>query len=76
MVVAPYASILALPIDPKAVVANLGAFTAEGAEGRYGYYESLDYTPGRAPAGKTRAVVQGLLRAPPGHELRGAGEHP
>ena len=58
VVVAPYASVLALPIDPQAVVENLTAFTAEGAEGRYGYYESLDYTPGRAPAGKTRAVVK------------------
>ncbi len=58
VVVAPYASVLALPIDPLAVVENLTAFTAEGAEGRYGYYESLDYTPGRAPAGKTRAVVK------------------
>jgi len=58
VVVAPYASILALAVDPLAVAANLAAFTAEGAEGRYGFYESLDYTPGRAPAGKTRAVVK------------------
>ncbi len=58
VVVAPYASILALPVDPAAVTANLLAFTAEGAEGRYGFYESLDYTAGRAPAGKTRAVVK------------------
>ncbi len=58
VVVAPYASVLALPIDPQAVGANLAAFTAEGGEGRFGYYEALDYTPGRAPAGKTRAVVK------------------
>jgi len=58
VVVAPYASMLALPIAPDAVVANLAAFSAEGAEGRFGYYEALDYTAGRVPAGKRRAVVQ------------------
>ena len=42
----------------RAVVANLAAFSAEGAEGRYGYYEALDYTPGRVPAGESRAVVK------------------
>jgi cellobiose phosphorylase len=57
IVVAPYAAMLCLPIDPHAVVADLEAFSEEGAEGYYGYYESLDYTPGRAPAGKRRAVI-------------------
>ncbi|HEY5541053.1 MAG TPA: glucoamylase family protein [Coriobacteriia bacterium] len=58
VVVAPYAALLALPLAPRAVLDNLAAFTAEGAEGRFGYYEALDYTPGRVPAGKTRAVVK------------------
>jgi cyclic beta-1,2-glucan synthetase len=58
VVVAPYATLLALPIAPRAVLANLAAFAAEGAEGRFGYYEALDYTAGRVPAGKTRAVVK------------------
>ncbi len=57
VVVAPYASIIALSIDPRAVITNLAAFSAEGAEGRFGYYESLDYTAGRVPAGQRRAVV-------------------
>ncbi len=58
VVVAPYASTLALPVNPLAVVQNLAAFSAEGAEGRYGYYEAIDYTAGRIPAGKSRAVVK------------------
>ncbi len=58
VVVAPYASIIALPVAPAEVIENLSAFSEEGAEGRYGYYESLDYTAGRVPAGKTRAVVK------------------
>ena len=58
VVVAPYAAIIALPLDAPAVVVDLAAFSAEGAEGRYGYYEALDYTPGRVPAGTSRAVVK------------------
>lgn len=58
VVVAPYASVLALPVDPAAVFENLAALRAEGAEGRFGLYEALDYTPGRVPAGTTRAVVR------------------
>ena len=58
VVVAPYAAILALPVDVRAVINNLADFSSEGAEGRFGYYESLDYTAGRVPAGKRRAVVK------------------
>ncbi len=58
VVVAPYAALLALPIDAASVVAGLEEFSAQGAEGRYGYYESVDYTAGRVPAGERRAVVR------------------
>ncbi|NTW28974.1 MAG: hypothetical protein HGA39_06400 [Coriobacteriia bacterium] len=58
LVVAPYASMLALTIDPHAVIENLHTFSAQGAEGRFGYFEALDYTPGRIPAGTSRAVVK------------------
>ncbi len=58
IVVAPYASILALPVAPTAVLDNLRAFTEIGARGRYGYYESVDFTPGRIPAGERRALVK------------------
>ena len=58
VVVAPYAAMLALPMDARAVISNLADFSTEGAEGRYGYYEALDYTAGRVPAGKRRAVVK------------------
>ena len=79
VVVAPYASMLALPIAPDAVVDNLAAFSAEGGEGRFGYFESLDYTAGRVPAGERRAVVkayfahhQGMAFLALGNALLGA----
>lgn len=58
IVIAPYATVLALPIAPHSVIANLRALAAEGARGRYGFYEAIDYTPGRVPARESRAIVK------------------
>lgn len=57
-VVAPYASMLALAIDPVESVANLRRLTREGALGKYGFYDAIDYTPLRVPAGKPALPVQ------------------
>jgi len=78
VVVAPYAAMLALPIEPRSVVAGLESFSQQGAEGRYGYYEAVDYTAGRVPAGQRRAVVrayfahhQGMAFVALGNQLNG-----
>ena len=53
LVIAPYASMLAAPLEPEAVVANLARLRAEGMAGRYGYYEAIDYTAERLPPNTT-----------------------
>ena len=58
LVIAPYASLLALPFQPQAVAANLDWFAALGAVGPYGLYEAIDFTPARLPAGQEHALVQ------------------
>ncbi|MFA5844190.1 MAG: glucoamylase family protein [Coriobacteriia bacterium] len=58
VVVAPYATLLALAVDTRAALDNLAALSLHGAEGRYGFYEAVDYTPGRVPAGAERAVIK------------------
>ena len=45
LVVAPYATALATLVDPAAAVRNLKRLAGEGTEGRYGFYEAIDYTP-------------------------------
>jgi cyclic beta-1,2-glucan synthetase len=45
LVVAPYASVLALPFDPKRVVRNLERLCRLGMLGTYGFYEALDFGP-------------------------------
>src|SRR6476659_6609212 len=42
MVVAPYASALALMIAPNDACDNLHRLSEEGAEGAYGFYEAID----------------------------------
>ncbi|MGK2927486.1 MAG: glucoamylase family protein, partial [Lysobacterales bacterium] len=57
LVIAPYASALALMVAPEAACQNLQRLAASGVEGRYGFYEAIDYTPSRLPRGQTSALV-------------------
>ena len=45
LVVAPYATALALAIAPQAALRNLTRLAHAGADGLYGFYEAVDYTP-------------------------------
>jgi len=57
MVIAPYASVLALMVAPEEACLNLERLAAAGFEGRFGFYEAIDYTPSRLPQGQSNAVV-------------------
>ena len=58
LVVAPYAAIMALMVDPKAAVTNMERLAAEGLASAYGFYEAIDYTPSRLPRGEKSAIVR------------------
>ena len=60
-VIAPYASALGAMVDPRAAVANFGRLSDAGACGRHGFYEALDYTPGRVPDGEGVAIVRSFM---------------
>ncbi len=61
LVVAPYASALALMVAPEAACANLEQLAAAGLEGKFGFYEAVDYTPARVPRGQTSAIVRSFM---------------
>ncbi len=61
IVIAPYATALALPVAPSEAIANFRSLAEIGARGRYGYYDAIDFTPGRVPAGERRAVVKAFM---------------
>ncbi|MEJ8835560.1 GH36-type glycosyl hydrolase domain-containing protein [Ramlibacter sp. AN1133] len=61
LVVAPYATVMALMVAPAAAVQNLRRLAAEGAAGRFGFHEAIDYTATRLRHGETRAVVRSYM---------------
>ena len=58
LVIAPYASVLALPYHPHAVLENLDRLVGIGALGPHGFFEALDYTPSRKPLAADFALVR------------------
>ncbi len=61
LVIAPYATALALMVMPEEACVNLQRLATDGAEGKYGFYEAIDYTASRVPRGKTRAIVRSFM---------------
>ena len=61
VVVAPYATLLAAMIAPRAAAQNVARLTEAGASGQYGLYEALDYTAARLPQDTRVAVVRAYM---------------
>jgi hypothetical protein len=58
LVVAPYATAMALMVAPREACDNLAQLAAEGREGAYGFYEAVDYTPSRLPRGQSSVTIR------------------
>ncbi|MDP3937592.1 MAG: glucoamylase family protein, partial [Deltaproteobacteria bacterium] len=78
LVVAPYATALALPIHAKASIQNLRELESLGLSGLYGLFEAADFTPERVPEGQRFSPVrsymahhQGMILAAIGNALHG-----
>ncbi|SDM06194.1 Cellobiose phosphorylase [Geoalkalibacter ferrihydriticus] len=61
LVIAPYASALALMVMPQAACRNLQTLASQNFQGGYGFYEAIDYTPSRVPRGKNHVVVRSFM---------------
>ena len=57
-VISSYGSILAITEDPKGVVDNLKKLEKQGMYNKYGFYESIDFTPNRVEKSKKYANVK------------------
>ena len=60
-VIAPYASCLAALIYPEKAAENLRRTELLGARGTYGFFEAIDYTPGRVQEGHTFEIVKSYM---------------
>ena len=61
LVIAPYASALALMVEPEEACANLQRLTEAGYAGTFGLYEAIDLTPSRLPRGHLAAVIRSFM---------------
>ena len=59
LVIAPYASALAMMVEPHQSIRNLALLEAEGALGPYGFRDAIDYT--RPIPGTRRAVINAYM---------------
>ena len=60
LVVSPYSSVLALAVKAKSAIKNLKKMAEKNhlnLMGSYGYYESMDFTRQRSPAGERGVIV-------------------
>ncbi|MCE9590213.1 MAG: cyclic beta 1-2 glucan synthetase [Planctomycetes bacterium] len=61
LVVAPYATAMALMVRPKEAYDNLRRMADDGWIGAYGLYEAIDYTPARLPTGQKNVVIRTFM---------------
>jgi cyclic beta-1,2-glucan synthetase len=61
LVIAPYASSLALMVAPEAACKNLEQLAQDGREGASGFFEAVDYTPSRLPPGANSVTVRQVM---------------
>lgn len=61
LVIAPYASVMALMVAPEAACLNLQRMADEGFVGKYGFFEAIDYTLARQRRGQSHVVVRSFM---------------
>ncbi|MCX6091047.1 MAG: cyclic beta 1-2 glucan synthetase, partial [Candidatus Atribacteria bacterium] len=61
LVIAPYASALALMVAPEEACLNLERLAAEGFLGKFGLFEAIDYTPSRQLRGQSSVAVRSFM---------------
>jgi cellobiose phosphorylase len=61
LVIAPYATVMALMVSPVAACENLQRLADDGRFGAYGFHEAVDYTAARLPPDETSATIQSFM---------------
>ena len=61
LVIAPYATVMALMVAPREACDNLEQLAADGREGAYGFYEAVDYTPSRLPPHQSSVTIRSFM---------------
>ncbi|GAB2813028.1 GH36-type glycosyl hydrolase domain-containing protein [Ferruginibacter profundus] len=61
LVISPYSTIMALMVSPDEAYNNLQLMKQSGFEGRYGFYEAIDYTGSRVQRKQPFTVIRSFM---------------
>lgn len=61
LVITPYATVMSLMVAPTDAYDNLQVLKTAGFEGKYGFFEAIDYTASRLLRRQTHAVVKSFM---------------
>ena len=61
LVIAPYATALALMVEPAEACENLQRLSNDGRDGPFGFFEAVDYTPSRLPPDSSSITVRQVM---------------
>ena len=61
LVISPYSTIMAMMVEYNDGYKNLEKLKEEGFEGKYGFYEAIDYTRERVAKNEKRAIVKSYM---------------
>ena len=61
LVISPYSTIMSLMVAPKDACENLEILKSSGFEGKYGFYEAVDYTPSRLQRRQAFTIVKSFM---------------
>ncbi len=61
LVIAPYASALALMVMPEKACENLERMAEQGFMGQFGFFEAIDFTSSRIPRGQPAAIIKSFM---------------
>jgi len=61
LVIAPYATVLALMVEPEKSCTNLQLLASEESTGIFGFYEAIDFTTSRMPREKLKVVIKSYM---------------
>lgn len=61
LVIAPYATIMALMVEPVSACENIEVMIEKGYQGKYGLFEAVDFTASRLPRNQSSVIIQTFM---------------
>lgn len=61
LVISPYSTMMALMVEPELAYNNLQTLKAAGFEGKYGFYEAVDYTSSRLQRKQSHTIIRSFM---------------